>query len=400
MLLRREVLKRLLGLPALALSLVGCGRGSGSLTAPEPAFEPGVHAGPVLGAADPTTMDVQWTLTTPGAGQLEIRPLGGVFQTVETSSLGSKHQVRLEGLSLDTTYEYRLVIDGVPSVARQFKTPPSDPTAPVRYVVMGDMGSGTDDQLTLIQRVRELDPDVIVLVGDVAYEAGTDSDVRLRLLSPWVDILATRPLYITLGNHDAATERGRPLFDAMPLPTNDEEGTKNYFRVDHGCCTFLCLDSQYGFDDPQPPQVAWLDRQLASSRRAWTCGFAHHPIYSRGAHRADPGLVQHVVPRLEQHDVPLFFTGHDHNYQRAHPRRGGVSIPVFGDTIEGPPGPISIITGGGGRGLYDVDDLEGLAVGLRAFHFLYVEATPTTTRIRALGLAGETLDDVTIRKTP
>jgi hypothetical protein len=71
----------------------------------------------------------------------------------------------------------------------------------------------------------------------------------------------------------------------------------------------------------------------------------HQPPYSVGHHGDNAGLIQNLVPILEQYEIDLMVCGHDHDYERSAPIKNYSTNPSF-------PGIPYVVTGGGGATLY------------------------------------------------
>lgn len=391
----------LLILAALPCGLVACG-GSHGLGEPPPNFEAGVWYGPIIGNVKPTEATMRWSLAAAHLSGVDVRVAGGTWDRYESAVLQREHELVIPGLLPQTDYEYRLLIDGRPlERIYPFRTAPDDPNAPVRIAVIGDMGCGCPVQLQLIDMIAANNPDLLLLTGDLAYNGGTSGDVYSRFLVPFGDLMASVPLYATLGNHDVSTQQGEPLLSVIPLPRNDEDGTEQYYAFEWGCARFVSINAEFGIEAPGVPQLNWLDRTLAQPGRTWNFVFAHRPVYSSGSHGDHAALQGNVVPMLDAYGVDMFFSGHDHNYQRTHPMQNHVPTPMPGPVVQNPPGTAFIVTGGGGKGLYGVSqDDPRFAMAESVHHFTLVDISPTEVRVRPVRLDGSLIEDVRYVKTP
>lgn len=388
----RAYMTRLILLSALGLGcgVGGCG-GSSGLGTPRPNFEPGLRYGPIIGNVTPNTVTIGWRLDADNGGAVDLRTPGGRWERVSAPARGRVHELTLQGLDAQAEYEYRLVIGGRPlERIYRLRTAPASPDAPLRVAVIGDMGCGCAAQMQLISLIDASDPDLVLLTGDIAYNGGSNDDVLYRFLVPFAEVMARVPLYATLGNHDVTTAGGEPLLSVMPLPTNDEDGTEQYYAFEWGCVRFISLNAEFGLNAPGVPQLRWLDRTLATGREGWTLAFAHRPVYSVGRHGGSAQLRSLVVPMIDDRGVDLFLSGHDHNYQRTHPMRAHGPIPP-GQTG----GTTYIVSGGGGKSLYDVRQGDPRFATVEAsFHFTLIDFTPTEARVRPTRLDGSLIEDV------
>lgn len=372
-----------------------CG-GSRGLGEPPANFEPGVWYGPIIGDVRPTAATVRWSLAAHHASAIELRAPGAAWRRVDSPVVEREHEVTTEGLLPDTEYEYRLLIGDRPlERVYGFRTAPDDPSAPVRIAVIGDMGCGCAVQLQLIDMIAAREPDLVLLTGDLAYNGGTSGDVYTRFLVPFGDLMSRVPLYATLGNHDVSTQRGEPLLSVMPLPHNDEDGTEQYYAFERGCVRIISINAEFGIEAPGVPQLSWLERTLATPGPAWTFAFAHRPVYSSGAHGDHAALQSNVVPLLDANAVDMFFSGHDHNYQRTHPMQAHIPTIVSGPLVPSSAGTAYIVSGGGGKSLYGVSpDDARFATAESAYHFVLVDVSVDEVRVRPVRLDGSLIEDV------
>jgi hypothetical protein len=275
---------------------------------------------------------------------------------------GKNHQVRLTGLTPGTRYYY-----AIGSTANQlsagpdhfFETAP-DTAKPTRIWVMGDSGTGLSSQLEVrnayYNHVGDAQTDLILMLGDNAYERGNDVQYQLMLFDVYRDILRHTPLWPTLGNHDGFTASSSsgtgPYYDIFSLPKAAEaggiaSGTEAYYSFDFGNIHFVCLNSYDVSRAVDGAMANWLRNDLAANTRDWTIAYFHHPPYSKGSHNSDSetNLVEmrtNIVPILEQYGVDLVLAGHSHSYERSRLLNGHY------DT-SGTLTPEMILDGGSGR---------------------------------------------------
>lgn len=127
-------------------------------------------------------------------------------------------------------------------------------------------------------------------------------------------------------------------------------------------------------------------REIAGPGPAFRVVSFHQPAYSCSTHGPTPGVVANWVPVLEEHEVALVLSGHDHLYERF-VSEGGVTY---------------VVTGGGGRPLYPFREpcaFSGmLADHAEEHHFVGVEVTGRTMTVTAVSATGEVLDRFEIRR--
>ena len=232
-----------------------------------------------------------------------------------------------------------------------------------------------------------------------------------RLGSP---LLRSVPFYSVLVNHDVAAKDfdGGPIADfdksvdslayytnfhfplngpipAQPTPTSGKSAALTSFLTaagtrypnmanysyDYGDAHFLCLDSNVYIDPTNSALQSWIANDLKSTDAAWKFVVYHHPAFNAGDDHYAQQHMRVLSPLFEQHGVDVVLHGHEHNYQRTRPLRfapkdvtvasqihvkkrlvpGVFSIDrkFDGKTVTKPDGVLYIVTGAGGKELYD-----------------------------------------------
>jgi PKD repeat protein len=181
----------------------------------------------------------------------------------------------------------------------------------------------------MLQATSSDPPDLILHLGDIAYESGTDSEFTTKHFAVYQNILLNTPLYPAFGNHEAvssgATLATGPYFEAHVLPTSS--GTEAYYSFDYANVHFIALDSQESSRAPGSAMLNWLQADLASTNQEWIIAYFHHPPYSKGSHNSDSAadsgarmveMRENVLPILEAGGVDLVLSGHSHGYERSY----------------------------------------------------------------------------------
>jgi predicted phosphodiesterase len=391
---------RLLLAAAIALPSLGCGSGGGAAPLdPAAHFPAGVVRGPILALPTSTSMTVAWWSDTRVLGSVAYGLDASYGTTVTDATARFEHVNVLTGLRPATTYHYRIERAGVPAGGDHvFTTPPDDPVAPVRFGVLGDTGTGGPEELAVIALLERQAPDLVLHVGDLAYEHGTTQQVFQRFTVPFAGVMDHRPLFAAVGNHDVETDGGRPFFDAVVQPTNPVDGTESYYSLDWGGCHVVALDSTADLS-PQSPQATWLASDLQASTARWKLVFFHHPVWSSSSHGGSPDLQASLGPVLEAHGVDLVLCGHDHDYERTFPMVGATPVDVgFEPDYHDPAGPIYVVTGGGGQTLYGSGAGSFTAASESAYHVTVIDVAGSTLSITAVALDGTVIDRASISK--
>ena len=185
----------------------------------------------------------------------------------------------------------------------------------VRFLVIGDTGTGTGQQNELAQvmlRYREVFPfEFALMLGDNMYGSEKTGDFKKKFEDVYKPLLDQKvKFYAALGNHDESNQRFYEFFNM--------EG-QEYYRFSKGNVSFYSLNSNY----MDKKQIDWLNDKLAADTSEWKIAFFHHPPYSSGAaHGSDTKLREVVEPIFLKNGVDVVFAGHEHFYERIKPQKG------------------------------------------------------------------------------
>jgi len=303
---------------------------------------PTLTRGPYLQMGTPDSMVVRWRTSqkTDSAVRYGVDP-GVLTQITSSASSVTEHELRLTGLVPATKYYYAVgsTIGNLsgPTTNEFFVTaPPVGSSPPVRIWVLGDSGRANDSA----RAVRDAyygytgtrRTDLWLMLGDNAYDNGTEAEYQAAVFNMYPDTLRTAVLWPTLGNHDTAsshpnTQTG-PYFDAFTLPKNAEAGglaseTEAYYSFDYANIHFISLNSGGETSRSVTGSMhTWLQADLASTGQRWVIAYWHHPPYSKGSNDSDVDtkdiqMRTNFVPLLEQYGVDLVLGGHSHSYERS-----------------------------------------------------------------------------------
>jgi 3',5'-cyclic AMP phosphodiesterase CpdA len=213
--------------------------------------------------------------------------------------------------------------------------------------------------------------------------------------------------------------------DAFPRMAN--------FSFNYGNAHWTVIDSNPYVDWTGPELKAWVQQDLAAAQGAtWRFVAFHHPGFNSSREHFEQQQMRLLAPIFEKGNVAIVFSGHVHNYQRSHPLkfvpdksstllvgrdmktlRGRVvngrwtldkSFDGRGDTT--PDGVIYVITGAGGKELYnpeqqdDRDSWQGFTHKfISKVHSLTVaDVNGRTLTVRQIAGDGEELDRFVLTK--
>lgn len=243
---------------------------------------------------------------------------------------------------------------------------PLPTTAPVRFVILGDMGTGGPGQYAVAAAIGSVCAQrgcqFALGTGDNIYEYGVDSaqdpQFQEKFEEPYAKL--SFPFFMVLGNHDQSgvlpgsgvrPERGNYEIEYSQLSAKwmmpyryyrfaapFAQATKFYEQTAQPIIEFFAIDTNHLAPQNQPvfdwylpgrkydiDQRHWLHEKLAASRASWKIVFGHHPLRNNGRHGnagnfAGIGLAKgrNLKQMFEEEicdKVDLVVSGHDHSLQ-------------------------------------------------------------------------------------
>ncbi len=263
-------------------------------------------------------------------------------ESITNTNLTTEHQIEVTGLSAHTDYFYAVgtadtQLAGATS-DHYFKTHPQPGSqVPVNIWVLGDAGSKNMYQ----RKVRDAfynyngsdHIDMMLLLGDNAYEDGTEEDYQLGWFEDmYEDRLINSVMWSCFGNHDgnsaSSNTQSGPYFDIFNFPTDAELGgapsqTEAYFSFDYANIHVISLNTFDVDRTPAGPMLQWLEEDLAATNQDWIIALVHHPPYTgynnnnSDTNTREREMRENAVPILEDAGVDVVLMGHSHLYQRS-----------------------------------------------------------------------------------
>jgi Big-like domain-containing protein/calcineurin-like phosphoesterase family protein/purple acid phosphatase-like protein/immunoglobulin I-set domain protein len=284
-------------------------------------------------------------------------------------TLTNEHIVQISGLQPSTRYYYSIGsgayrLAGTNGIGSDYwfdTSPPVGTRKPIRLWVLGDAGTAGNGAPDRQQSTRNAfynyaatngQPDIWLMLGDNAYNSGTDVEHQRAIFDMYPATLRTKFLWPTLGNHETAmstTATDFPYLHIFSLPRDGEaggisSGTEKYYSFDYGNIHFVCLDSMTSGQTGNTPMANWLRQDLESATAEWVIVFFHHPPYTKGNHDSDReqdlvNIRQNLVPILESNGVDLVLCGHSHAWERSYFIHGHYGLSsTFNDSMKVDPG--------------------------------------------------------------
>jgi len=329
--------------------------------------------GPYLQQGTPNSIIIRWRTAAPSDS---IVLYGTDPQNLTGQATGpantTEHEVLINGLTSDTDYFYEVsVATGSHASPDYFfhTSPPVGPAHPTRIWVLGDSGTANANAAAVrdayLAVMGGTTADFWLMLGDNAYNNGTDSEYQAGVFNMYPSILANTVLWPTEGNHD----NDPAYYNIFTLPVSGQaggvaSGTEEYYSFDYANIHVICLNSMDGDLSANGAMGTWLQSDLAATTAQWLIAFWHHPPYSKGSHNSDTEsrlvqMRQNFLPILEAAGVDLVLCGHSHSYERSHLLDGH-----YGDSGTLNPSTMILDNGGGredGNGAYEkpTDGLGG-----------------------------------------
>jgi 3',5'-cyclic AMP phosphodiesterase CpdA len=171
-----------------------------------------------------------------------------------------------------------------------------------RVVAAGDMNSVRAARRTG-SLAKSLHPDVVAVLGDLAYPNGSLRRYRKGYdRTPWGKLKKdTRPVP---GNHDYRTKNAKGYFTYFGYPPR-----RYAYKLGCGWRAYA-LNSEAHV----ARQARWLRKDLRAHPDANVVAYWHRPRFSSGQHGSDRGMRRLWAPLAGRTAVVL--NGHEHSYER------------------------------------------------------------------------------------
>ena len=241
---------------------------------------------------------------------------------------------------------------------------PNDPGTPakvVRFVAMGDTGTGSNGQIkvgnTISAFCKARGCDLVTLLGDNIYDSGAssvdDPIWQTHFEAPYAAI--DLDFYAVLGNHDyghggAGTDFGKGQNEiAYTAKSTKWKMPAAYYHhvppTGGGAVELFALDTNMAMFDQHSKQKQDMAGWIAASTAEWKIALGHHPYKSNGPHgnagnydaRAGISLpivngktVKEYLDDTICGKVDLYLCGHDHSRQWLNESCKGTELAVSG----------------------------------------------------------------------
>ena len=302
-----------------------------------------INRGPYLQSVTTGSIFIKWRTTTATASKVWYGSSpGNLTNQVNLGGSTTDHEVQITGLSANTTYYYAVGYGGTKLAGddadHYFNTsPPTSTSQTIRAWVLGNAGHKDHHQRDVrdafYNYIGSNHIDMMLLLGDNAYDAGTDADYQLAWFENMYEArLINSVMWSCFGNHDgdsadSETETG-PYYDIFTFPRNAEaggvaSGTEAYYSFDYGNIHFISINTWDIDRDPGEPMITWVQNDLNATSQDWIVALFHHPPYtgnngnSSDDHPIESDMREDFLSILEAGGVDLVLSSHHHSYQRS-----------------------------------------------------------------------------------
>ncbi|MHA1890714.1 MAG: purple acid phosphatase family protein [Promethearchaeota archaeon] len=323
--------------------------------------------GPYLSWSDDpqTTMTVSWEAPGRVSRTLQWSEIENFSNYNETQAIEHDYRqftrrfhysVTITGLQPGKEYFYK--IPGFHDDVESFKTAPNG-TQPFMFFAYGDTRESTPINSEHVKLVREMvrqikeqgaSPSLIINSGDIAYDFDDyiSWDIHFNTIKP---LSTSAPYLVSSGNHEwtsSLSDQENPQTLIHDYPNSGvHQINETSYSIRYSNAYFIFLGYPHA-SGTNPEVRTWLESELSIANQTadWIFVCQHVPPFTGTANRNDNMAMQiNTVPLFHEYGVDVVFLGHDHNLQRMN-----ITCLNFSSTIQ------YIITGGGGAGLYDIED--------------------------------------------
>ena len=302
---------------------------------------PNCVRGPYLQIGTPYSIIIRWrtNINTDSRVRYGLNSTS-LDQIVDSLSITTEHEITLTNLLPNTKYYYSVetlneILSTDPN--NYFVTaPPAGTKKKTRIWILGDSGTANYNAASVRDAYYNLSEnihtDLWVMLGDNAYNSGTDIEYQSAVFNMYPNMLKKSVLWPAFGNHDShsanSIQQTGVFYDIFNLPTNAEaggsaSGTEAYYSFDYANIHFICLNSHDIDRSVTGEMYSWLQSDLEQTNQEWVIAYWHHPTYSKGSHDSDDEgrlieMRENILPALEQGGTDLVFYGHSHAYERSY----------------------------------------------------------------------------------
>ena len=299
---------------------------------------------PYLQTPTPTSIYVSWHSTETSSTYVKYGTTASFGQqtngTYEDISGKTWHTVKLENLTPNTVYYYKVFSGNDSSEVSSFKTL-NVPTATgehIRFLLLGDSRTDVYRTSEISQAAEQTLIDtygddwqnvinVVIHVGDIAESDNIDR-YQNEFFTPYGNLSKKVPFMISVGNHEYNAGGASNYFKYMkfedftgaPYESTSSAFNEKFYKFQIGNVLFISLNSNdaLAVQEQKDWLTAVLDAAEINDEIDFIFPFFHHPGHSEIWPDGNTDYVQDdILPILKNYSkVSMTSYGHSHAYER------------------------------------------------------------------------------------
>ena len=311
----------------------------------------------------------------------------------------TSHKAIATGLTPNTTYTYRVGVDGYWSEMGTFTTAP-ETAEEFSFIYMSDSHIMTqeyiDDANSAARAALNIAPNAkfCAFPGDFVENYCSSEWEWERVFEEALRPVAyTMPIVPTDGNHDVTYgtnfqyhfNTDKTFHDAAEAAINEELDATTYSFM-YGDVLFLVFSLQdywkgtHSYENLTSVYLTnhvgnWFKEQVAAHPEAkLRVGLVHYNIFSGSSHQDDemgPLLRATLLPVIKECEIDFVIQGHDHCYEVMGPVDADTRKPILADIADREAVSTSVSTSGYKGGTYTVDNGAMYFIGSTCGHKRY-----------------------------
>ncbi|OZQ60206.1 metallophosphoesterase [Paenibacillus sp. VTT E-133280] len=259
------------------------------------------------------------------------------------------HKAEVTALEPGTLYSYRVGsgVEGEWSTVAEFTTEETGLDSVTFINVTDSQGENAEDFKLwgkTMNKAFQTFPEAKFIVhnGDLTEnpEDSAGWDEFFSNIQGWISRI---PLMPVTGNHDEVDDDAKYYISHFNLPDNGAKGSiaGTSYSFDYGPVHITVLNTESNIKK----QTEWLKEDLKKTDKKWKIVAMHRPAYGGNSYKK----VEDWTGVFDKYEVDLVLQGHNHEYSRSYPLRGGTIVPE-GEIPKGAyRGTVYVVTNASGR---------------------------------------------------
>ena len=262
-----------------------------------------------------------------------------------------------------------------------------------QFTAWGDSQSGWETFVDVVALMAQDEQDAFSIgLGDLVDD-GAKEEHWLAYMASVQPLLDKMPVFSIAGNHDYDGYYNTLVPELYFKYTRAEPVERSFYSWMYQGAYFLALDPSASFPlQFDKAQLDWMTEEMNSEawRDAdWRFVLIHQSPYAQGwpGYHGDPFIKEWVDSLAAPKHIDFVLAGHNHDYER-------LAIDYDGHTTN------LFILGGAGGGLEPPESsaYPEMDLIIKEHHFARMRVTPEQVDVSVIGLEGQVLDQVPIRK--